>query len=241
MIDTYSLILWAPPKKEIKEEQVQKIYDILSALIEFGEPFLPNYLPAKRKSECKPFVLKHDNIEKLLKKSPKYEELDEKLGVGKTIGFFSSLEDDDSSVITISIGNSNPRGNNTIMINFPANFDFNQPDISDKLSKLFKELIKIFEPYWGCISGWFNSQQYDGYYNHDRGIPNALFWMNYWGEDIASKLKVSKEIKKEKIDRLHRIEEYQKGYFIRLQELPIDINNESQINFQNEMNITFGL
>jgi len=238
-IDTHNLILWAGPKKELKEEQVQKIYDILSVLTEFGEPFLPNYLPAKRKSECKEFILSYENIEKLLKKSPKYEELDGRLGVGKTIGFFSSLEDDKSSVISITIGNFGLIGN-SIVLKFPINFNF-ESNVFDKLTSLLKKLISIFNPYWGCISSRFNSQQFDGYYNHEKGIPNAVFWMNYWGEDITNTLKVSKKIKKGKIDKLYEIEEYHKGYFLRLQEKPIDINNEIEIDFQKQVNSIFNL
>jgi len=240
-IDTHNLILWARPKKEAKQEQVRKIYEILSVLIEFGEPFLPNYLPAKRKSECKPFILSYENIEKMLEKIPKYEELDERLGVGKAIGFFSSLEDEKSSRISMNIGHSNSRGNNTIVISFPINFDFEQPNISNRLAELLKELVKIFDPYWGCITSWFNSRQFDGYYNHEKGIPNAVFWMNYWGEDITNTLKVSKKIKKGKIDKLYEIEEYHKGYFLRLQEKPIDINNEIEIDFQKQVNSIFNL
>jgi len=239
-IDTNSLILWASPKKETKEEQVLKIYDILATLIEFGEPFLPNYLPAKRKNECKAFILNYENIEKLLKKSKKYEELDEKLGVGKTIGFFSSFEDYDSSSISITIGNSGLIGN-TIALRFPVNFDFNQAEISDKLTVLFKRLIKIFDPYWGCISSWFNCQQYGGYYDNNRNIPNAVFWMNYWGENITNTLKVSEQVKKGKTKELYEIEEYQNGYFLMLHEKPVDVNNGANISFQKEINSIFKL
>jgi hypothetical protein len=240
MIDTYKMILWAEPKKETKEEQVQKIHDMLSVLIDFGEPFLPNYLPAKRKRDCKPFVLNYENIEKLLKKSKKYEELDERLGVGKTIGFFSSLNDDESSLISITIGNSGLVGN-SITLKFPTNFDFNQANISDKLSNLFKELIKIFNPYWGCISGWFNCEQFGGYYDNNKGLPNAVFWINYWGENISNMLKVSKQVKKDRTHKFYEIEQYSNGYFLRLQEHPIDMNNKKQIHFQQEMNKIFKL
>ena len=241
MIDTYSLILWGKANNETKQEQIQKIYQILSILKEFGEPFVPNYLPAKKKVDCKSFILSVENIELLLKKTQKEEELDTKLGVGKSIDFFSSLNDDASSGIGIRLGNSSPRITNTVVIDFPTNFDFKQPDISNRLAELFKELVKIFNPYWGCISSRFNCQQFGGYYNKDKDIPNTVFWMNYWGEDITNALKVSKKVQKGKTDNLYEVKEYQDGYFLRLQEKLINLDNEKEVSFQKMVNSIFEL
>ena len=65
--------------------------------------------------------------------------------------------------------------------------------------------------------------------------------MNYWGEDITNALKVSKKVQKGNTDNLYEVKEYQDGYFLRLQEKLINLDNEKEVSFQKMVNSIFEL
>jgi len=236
--ESLSVILWSLPKVEPLKEQVLKIHSMLLILKEFGDSLNPQYLAAVKNEKYEKFEISMSNVEALLVKTVEQEQIDTKLGVGSVVDFFSSTCEKESASIRISVGNSNPKLKNTFIINFPADFDF---DNLTELSLLFNKLVMIFNPYWGCISSYSDARRYGGYYNHSENIPKSVFWINYWGKDIVEKLEISEKINNTNIKELCEAFEINEGYYIRLQKKPADNLNEEDLSNQRKINSILGL
>lgn len=233
MIDRYKIIIWAKAEEDTLEKQVNQAYSILKKL-EAHKLITTLYLPAKRKDQTKKFELTYEHVEKLI-----LEKQDKKFpNLGSELSFFSSMNENESLSINFSVGRSNSNFNNSMIINIPLNFSFEQ--ICNYIY-LFKELVQEYNAYYACITSNFNLNSYNDWFNYDKNIPNIVFWINYWGENISNVLKVSKQIEKGRTHKFYEIEQYGNGYFLRLQEQPIDMNNKKQIYFQQEMSKIFKL
>ena len=228
MIDTYTMILWAKANNNKIDTQTKQVFDILSTLSQVSY-LRPKYLTANRKKNTTEFELTLDNVEKLItkKRDKQFEEL------GSKISFFTSLNDDESVGISISIGVSKAKFQNTIVLDL--NFDYKEQSVEkfDELSEVFKKLVSVFAPFYGCIRS--NSSMFDTYYDKINNSPTSIFDINYWGEDIVNDLPIS-EIRKKVFECI----EINSGYYIRLQKEPINISNINHMKLQKDINCLLG-
>ena len=205
MIDTYTMILWAKANNNKIDTQTKQVFDILSTLSQVSY-LRPKYLTANRKKNTTEFELTLDNVEKLItkKRDKQFEEF------GSKISFFTSLNDDESVGISISIGVSKAKFQNTIVLDL--NFDYKEQSVEkfDELSEVFKKLVSVFAPFYGCITSRSNSSMCDTYYDKINNSPTSIFDINYWGEDIVIDLPIS-EIRK----KVFECKEINSGYYIR--------------------------
>ena len=85
--------------------------------------------------------------------------------LGSIVSFFTSLNESHSVGITIHIGNANPRFINSIVLDPIILNSYNGTEdygISyDNLACIFKELIIIFKPFYGCVASSHNLSLYD--------------------------------------------------------------------------------
>lgn len=65
MIDRYKMIIWAKPKEESLEEQVDCVYGVLNKLREY-KLFNELLLPARSKKEVEVFDISEKSIESLI-------------------------------------------------------------------------------------------------------------------------------------------------------------------------------
>lgn len=230
MIDTYTMILWAKANNNKIDTQTKQVFDILSTLSQVSY-LRPKYLTANRKKNTTEFELTLDNVEKLItkKRDKQFEEL------GSKISFFTSLNDDESVGISISIGVSKAKFQNTIVLDL--NFDYKEQSVEkfDELSEVFKKLVSVFAPFYGCITSRSNSSMFDTYYDKINNSPTSIFDINYWGEGIVNDLPIS-EIRKKVFECI----EINSGYYIRLQKEPINISNINHMKLQKDINCLLG-
>lgn len=222
MIDRKKMIIWAKPKEITLEEQVNYTYEILNKVKEY-KLFTSLFLSAKSKKDIKEFELTKENVKKniLKKRDKKFPNL------GSELLFFTSLEDDESLSISISVGKYNTSLNNTMVIALPINITLEK---SIECIDLLKDLVKLYNAYYACITSNKNIRIYDDWYNYNDDVPKVIFWMNYWGNNIVNRLSINKiENKGLKCDRIDN------GYYVRLQEEPVDTEDSTQLNRQKEL------
>lgn len=237
MIQTYSMVLWSRPKQEDFEVSVDKTYKLLSALKEYGAQLSPNYLPARRKKDVKEYFLNYESLKELLKKGVPREGDKIFQDLGCTIGFFSSLNDDDSAGISISIGISNPKFTNAFVLHLPLSLNVFDSAISEKLIDLFRKSVMIFNPFWGCILNSCNVRRFESLYKNSQ--PTTVHWVNFWGYEILNRIPENKIINNTPLYLVERIKG--KGYILVLMRKPIDDNSEEDIKVQSEANRRIGL
>lgn len=236
MFQTHAIILWAEAAKEDFQVSLNKAYNLLLALKEFGPELSPNYLPAYRKKDVKKFDLSFDTLQELLKNGVNKEGDTVFPDLGYSVSFFSSLKNNNSAGISISVGTSNPLFKNTFIVDLPLSLPiYESSEVNKKLIKVFKECVKIFYPFWACIGNNVNVERYDGYWGDK--LPTAVHWVNYFGSQVT------KELGDEKIlsSPTYVKEKFHSGYFIQLKEKPINDENEEDVKIQQSANEHFGL
>jgi hypothetical protein len=236
VLQTYSMILWAKANHEDFKVTVDKAYRLLSSLKEYGTELSPNYLPAFRKKEVKPYELDRETLGNLLKKGVNKEGERTSPYLGYHVSFFSALNDDDSAGISLTIGMNDPSFTNSLVIHFPPSLNIFDRDISERLIALFKNCVKIISPFWGGIISSYTIRRYATIYKNN--LPTTIHWVNFWGEDIIHRISEDK-INKASLHSLEKIDS--KGYILILKHIPIDDNSEEDIRLQSEVNKRLGL
>lgn len=226
MKDSYKIIIWAKPQEESLEEQVNCTFRILDTFrrYRFCDTLL---LPANSKKEVRAFDLEEKNIVKhiLSKRDKIFPDL------GSLLSFFTSLNEDEAMGIIFTVGLYNCKFNNTMTVSLPDNF------APLKIIGLFKDLCEIYKAFYGCITSNFNLKLYDKWYDADRRMPKVVFWENYWGKEIVDKIQIDNEMLK----GIYKYEITENGYYIRLQEEPLDMLQNEDIENQKRANSLFKL
>jgi len=228
MIQKYKLVLWLEPKHMDINKMTNLTFDILQTLRNYGEELMPNYLPAMDKNSIKRFELKKENLTYLIEENMNKEGEIVFYDLGSIISFFTSLIEEDSSNISIKIGVSNTKFNNTLVIDLSTKFSGIISRRED-FEKLFKDLVVLFKPFWGCVANARNVESFDyKYWGVEK--PITVHWMNYFEEPILDK------IGKDKILHLNGIEKMNHGYFYKMFDEPLDTSNNEHILYQKKLN-----
>ncbi len=185
MLQTQKIILWRKPEieKVSFDEIAHRAYDSISVLQKYDEIFRPNFLTVYKKSDASKFEWSYRNFsEKLQKKVMKIgkKEITE---LGYSLAFFSSLNDDETSGISVRVGNKDSKFINTLIIHLPLCINYSDDINSNMIKTMFTELVNCFEPYWGCVA----SNKFvitDNYMSGNN--PLYIHWLNYWSDEVAS-------------------------------------------------------
>ncbi len=233
MIQKHSFILWAKPIQEDFEITVNKVYQLLLALRDFGPELSPKYKTVRRKKDARPFIISREALAEIIKK--KIDSSDMK-DLGCHFGFFSSLNDNAAAGIGLSVGICYPKFNNCFSVNLPLSLPiYESAEVDEKLIETFKQCIIIFDPFWACISNHVNTSRYSGYFQDE--LPTTLHWVNYLDKDIVEKIGEEKL----KAAPVGLVKKFNEGYFIKLKEMPIDDKATEDIVLQQRANQYFQL
>lgn len=224
MIDRNKIIVWAKPREETLEEQIELSWSILKKIQQY-KLFASLMIPAKSKKDVQNFEVTKKNVEYLIKANRDKKFPD----IGSELVFFTSLNDEESASISFSVAKSNINLINALVISLPVNFA--QKNCIEYI-ELFKELIILYDSYYACITSDSNLNLYDEWYNHQKNIPEVVFWINYWNQDMIS----NRTIKKLK-SKVYECKSMYNGYYIRLQEVPVDVLNMDHIKNQKEISL----
>ncbi len=157
-------------------------------------------------------------MQELIKKNVNKESNRVFYELGSSLSFFSSFDDGKSCGISIRISRCIKTDiYNTFVIKLPYEHFSGMEGRKGDFEKLFKDLVCAFNPFFGFVANNQNQQIAECYWQNDK--PTFLHWMNYFNNDTMHKIGMDKLI------FLSGYEKMQNGYFYKLQDCAIDINN----------------
>ena len=230
IVGKHKMILWSRPKDVDLDNMTNIAYDMLTLLRNYGDEISPKYLTSRKKSLTKEFVMDRNSTRSLLEKSIDKTSLELFNRLTSRISFFSSMDDEKSSGISIDVGNCDPMFNNTFVVHLPESFSGFSEKRNDFVS-LFKDLIEIFEPYYGFVSIDNKNQPGKEFWLNNK--PTCVHWMNYYDAKTASTIGI------ELVLSIAEIEKLRDGYFFMLNDDPLD--NNSIVQMQREVKELLGL
>jgi hypothetical protein len=121
---------------------------------------------------------------------------------------------------------------NTCVFNLPEGFS-GFADRQKEFIILFKQLIEVFEPYYGFVSNCSNRQFGDALWRNNK--PTYVHWANYYDTTIAETIGL------ESVLSIDGVEKLGTGYFFMLQDEPIDVINPQHMEKQREVTQMLGL
>ena len=228
----FKIILWARAKNVSIESMADIIYKMLCLMKEYGDELDPKYITVRKKILAKEFNLNRDSVKLLLEKKVDKEGLKLFNQLTSRVSFFSSLDDNRSSGISIGIGDCGSMLNNTCVVSLPTGFS-GLVDKQIEFIYLFKQLIEVFEPYFGFVSNNSNKQYGDIFWLNDK--PTYVHWINYYDTITAKKVGLKSVLSIEGVER------FKNGYFFMLQDEPIDVNNPQHLEKQRKTTNLLGL
>jgi len=121
---------------------------------------------------------------------------------------------------------------NTCVVSLPEGFT-GLTTRKKEFIHLFKQLIKIFEPYFAFVSNGKNEQYSDAFWMNNK--PAYVHWINYFDSTTAETIGL------ESVLSIDGVEELGNGYFFMLQDEPIDVNNPQHMEKQRKVTELLGL
>ena len=235
MVQYHKIILWKEPDSEEGgfDDIAKDAFSIMDVFQQFPSEWRPNYLPGYRKSD-KRFEWNYENFVPLLKKGANREGKKVFSDLGYRIGFFSSLDDDESFGHSLGIGNT--KFTNVLVTDIALNLDLTEKTNADKIVLLFEKLVDRFSPYWGCISNSYIVSEY-GYFDKEKNLPKTTYWVNYFNDAILD------NIGREKIQEV--LDKYEgvtfKDGFLKIKDTAIDFEDAADIQLHKEIDAQLGL
>ncbi len=226
LLQPSSILLWKKAEKKEFNVICKETFTIYEELKKYPEICYPRYLTVRNKKDAKEQDLDYEQFEELLKRSRVDKNKPE---LGYYFSFFSSLVDSESAGITFSVGSQDERFINSIVIKLPKEKDLREQNNATEIMNIFYSCVKLFDPFWACVSNDINARKYGRYVEHNK--PKAVHWINYWDEHMCDA--IGNKLIQSVIDK------YEKTQFVNgvfwLKDTPIDINSEADIRLQNQV------
>ena len=226
MIQTFCMVFWCEPQSMTVSEMVNFSYSVMKTLRGYGDELNHKYLTVSKKSDIKEFELGKDNLRKVIEKSINKEGNRLFNDLSRRFGFFSSLDEEKSSGLSIAVGGTNPMFNNTVTVSLPYVGFSGFSDRKEDFYQLFKSLTSIINPYFAFIYNNLNKQLSYEFWDEK---PTYVHWMNYYSPNTMNKIGA------QKIKSLENIEFTSDGAFLKLFDEPLDVDNQSHLDKQREV------
>ena len=151
-MQTFSILLW----REAEQSPIdfpyftEHTFNTINMYNELPSQYRPNYLTACSKSSAEKMCWELSAFQReLLKPKHRVEKKGEYSALGYIISFFSSLEDISSFGYSLSIGNTNSRFFNSIVIDIAPSFNLFELQNAKIIKDMWVRSVKEFQPIWG--------------------------------------------------------------------------------------------
>jgi len=212
------------------DEVAKRTYDTIEVFRVLEQKYQPNYATVWRKKDAKLFDWSYENFCKHLKESVNREGDLVFEDLGRTCGFFSSLKNHESLGYMFTVGTTNPKFINTFKVNFPIEFDYFDEKMSKKMEDIFRQAVKVFEPFWGCMENSLITNE-SKCFNEDMSFPTEFHWLNYLSDDMMSKVN-PKAVKK----LAKKYNEFEcKDNIIKLQNIALNAHSPEDVKLKNDV------
>lgn len=185
MIQRHSIILWKKAEKPDKsfEEISNEAYRVLDLFQDMPCELRPNYLTAYTKKGIKEFDWNFENFTNILRAGISKEGKKTFESLGYSISFFSSFDEEKSCDFSLIAGNKSEKTHNALIIDLPLAFNLYDKANAELIISLFRKLVRLYIPYWGCVSNNVLARKYGKFLEGSR--PTTVHWMNYWPEEVV--------------------------------------------------------
>lgn len=185
MLQRHSIILWKKSEKMDKsfEEISNEAYKVLDLFQDMPRELRPNYLTANTKKDIKEFDWNFENFSNILRAGISKEGKNIFESLGYSISFFSSFDEEKTCAFSLIAGNKSKKTHNALIIDLPLVFNLYDKANAELIVSLFRELVRLYIPYWGCVSNKVLARKYGKFLEGSR--PTTVHWMNYWSEEVV--------------------------------------------------------
>lgn len=231
MVQRHSIVLWKKAEKKDKsfDEISKNAYDVLKLFQDYPYELRPNYLPAPAKEDIQEIDWSYSNFKELLKQGINKEGRTVFDDLGYSVSFFSSLDEECSTLFSMTVGSKFEKLYNVLTVNLSPSLNLYDPNTATMISDLFARLVHVYEPFWGCVSNRTLSRKYGKFL--EGNLPTTVHWINYWSESTAYSVGIDK-IQKALSD--NRGLSFVNGILI-MKATALDMNKEEDIQYHAEL------
>lgn len=230
--DYFTIILWRKPEKKgiTIEEVLNESMPIFNYLNDLPKWLKPNYTFFKRRPV--EIQLTKEYVLNKLKSGISKEDNRVFVELGYLFTLFSEKDESGSQISwSFKLGNTDEKFINSIIIDFPTDM-LNTYRIQSKeieILLLFNQLVRLFEPFFGCILSDVISIKYESILTD--GIPATLYGYNYWNEDMIERIGMERIIHLVELGEI----EYEEPGFIKLFDGFVDVFDDEQMKKRKEI------
>lgn len=237
MQQTHDLVLWKNADEENRTfpEIAQEVFDVLQIFLKYPKNFRPNYMGGGSLEKIRPFSWDFQDFKKLLAEGVNRDDKKIFERLGYSISLFSSLDNAKSFGIRMRVGIKNQKFFNTLIVSFPIECNVYKKSEAKQVEELFIDLCFAFKPFWGCISNKMLFEKYKSYLQGKK--PQMVHWLNYWGNEVESTIgggRIQSAIE------AYPSSWYKDGVFC-IQPTALDVENETDMRYYNQVNAMLGL
>lgn len=121
---------------------------------------------------------------------------------------------------------------NNVTIGIPLSVNLFDVEIAAKIREMFENISTNFCPHYGCVSNSRLSRNYGKLI--DQGTPTTIHWINYWSNDIVSKIGMHR-IKRALHKNMITSYPLMGGSIIQIKETAIDVDNSLDLKLHRDM------
>lgn len=229
MIQTYTLIFWMHPQYLSDNEIIVMVKNITSQIDNIlYDGNLKLFEQAYKKSACKEVDITFEYLNKFFNK--KSNRTNYELGIPYSFSFFSSFNEEESMKISFSLGGNGDNLKNSIIVYLPQNI-FEENDKFQRVCNLFKAIVCISSPYFAFMPNSLNNP----FTSYWKDKPTYIHTLNYFKNNLAQTIGV------DKLEKLQNTEEDDGGWYLKLLDEPLDVNNTSHLEKQKQISDFLGL
>lgn len=231
-MSTFSIIFWIHPRNMTDSEIIVLIQKIISEIRDnLYNGNLPVFEPAYSKSKCKEIEVTPEYFLKEFNKRGNRK--DREMGISYTLKFFSPLDLDYEKAIVynFSLGGSSCRVPNSVVVSLPYEI-ISEKNNFEKIFNIFKSFVSASKPYFSFLLNNENGFGKGGYWKEK---PTFVHTLNYFDEETAQKIGI------EKLRKLQSAEEADGGWYLKLLDEPLDVDNPLHLETQKQISEFLGL
>lgn len=233
MLQYYEMVFWRKPESENTsfDEIAEKAYKAVSVFQKMPEKYRPTFPVGKNKKDTVFEELTYEKFYNELRKNINQADGVIYKDLGYRIKLFTSFDSSTCCVYSFGIGKTNQKFINAFVVEFALDLDYFNPDISNLLSNIFVEVVKIFKPFWACaVNSLLPVEQL--YLTEDNHKPTALHWLNYFSPKMTNNLGGEKRFKK--VQKKFKSIKFIDGV-LQLQDIALDANRPEDVKLKTDI------
>lgn len=176
----YDIIMWRGAERSTSNFPAfcEGGYNTIKLFNALPEEYRPNYLVASSKQMAEEMIWDYDYFRDLLLEKGRVSEGEAPSELGYSMGWFSSMNEEESFGYSLRIGNTKPLFANSLVVNISSLYDMRDKRNAELMKEIFIQAVQQFRPYWG----FFGSRELEDFRIPRFGnrVPQPMRGLNYY-------------------------------------------------------------